>query len=145
MFGTKSTNSSAMFNLTRSIKTFVISGRQFDENFLIIPLYGEGNPISKSQDVPNRKDAITVYYRHLPAGNNVSGKMRIQLSSTIAQMKHATSSFKQYLLKDGVHINNTQLGTKEAVVLRWIWGHTRRFCSEIACVKPSRNLMGCKC
>jgi hypothetical protein len=37
-------------------------------------------------------------------------------------MKHATASFKQYLLKDRVHINNAQLGPEEAVVLEWIPG-----------------------
>jgi hypothetical protein len=37
-------------------------------------------------------------------------------------MKHATLSFKQYLLKDRVHINNAQLGPEEAVVLGWIPG-----------------------
>jgi hypothetical protein len=122
MFGTKSTNSSAIFNLARSIKTVVIAGRQFDDNFCILPLYGEGNTISKPQDVPNSKDTITVYYRHLFAGNNASGKMQIQSLSTIAQMKHATSSFKHYLLKYQVHINSAQLGPEEAVVLCWIPG-----------------------
>jgi hypothetical protein len=48
--------------------------------------------------------------------------MRIQSTSTIAQMKHATSSFKQYLIKYRVHINNAQLGPEEAVVLGWIPG-----------------------
>jgi hypothetical protein len=74
MFTTKSPAASATFNLARSMKDFIISGRQFDENFCIIPLYGDGNPISKPQDVPNSKDVITVYYRHRLAGNNVSGK-----------------------------------------------------------------------
>jgi hypothetical protein len=37
-------------------------------------------------------------------------------------MKHATSSFKQYLLKEWVHINNAQLGPEGAVVLGWISG-----------------------
>jgi hypothetical protein len=37
-------------------------------------------------------------------------------------MKHATSTFKQYLIKDRVHINNAQLGPEEAVVLGWIPG-----------------------
>jgi hypothetical protein len=119
---TKSTTASTTFNLARSIKQLIIAGRQFDENFFILPLYGDGNPLSKPQDVPNSKDAITVYYRHSLAGNNVSGKMRIQLTSTIAQIKHTTSSFKQYLLKNRVHINNAQLGTEEAVVLGWISG-----------------------
>jgi hypothetical protein len=59
MFGTKSTKSSTTFNIARSIKNFVIAGRQFDENFCTLPLYGEGNPISKPQDVPNSKDDIT--------------------------------------------------------------------------------------
>jgi hypothetical protein len=109
MFGTKSTAASATFNLARSLKAFIITGRQFDENFCILPLYGDGNPISKPQDVPHSKDAITLYYQHRLAGNNVSGKMKIQSTSTIAQMKHATSTFKKYLIKDRVHINNAQL------------------------------------
>jgi hypothetical protein len=74
MFATKSTTASATFNLVRSIKQFIIAGRQFDKNFCILLLYGEGNPISKPQDVPNSKDAITVYYQHRLAGNNVSEK-----------------------------------------------------------------------
>jgi hypothetical protein len=79
-------------------------------NFCILPLYEEGNPISKPQDVPNSKDSITVCYHHCLAGENASGKMLIQSSSSIAQIKHAKASFKQYLLKDRVHINNAQLG-----------------------------------
>jgi hypothetical protein len=77
--------------------------------------------------VPNSKYAITVYYRHRLAGNNISGKMRIQSTSTIAQMKHATSTFKQYLIKDRVHINNAQLVQEEAVVLGWIPGSHLEF------------------
>jgi hypothetical protein len=106
MFATKSPAASATFNLARSMKDFIIAGRQFDENFRILPLYGDGNPISKPQDVTNSKDAITVYYQHRLAGNNVSGKMRIQSTSTIAQMKDAMSTFKQYLIKYRVHINS---------------------------------------
>jgi hypothetical protein len=117
MFGK---SASATFNVARSLKSFIIAGRQFDENFCLLPLYGNGNPISKPQDVPNIKDAITVYYRHCLAGNNITGKMKIQSTSTIAQMKHATSTFKEYLMKDRVHINNVQLGPEEAVVLGWI-------------------------
>jgi hypothetical protein len=47
MFATKSMTASATLNLARSIKQFIIAGRQFDENFCILLLYGEGNPISK--------------------------------------------------------------------------------------------------
>jgi hypothetical protein len=122
MFGTKSTAASATFNLARSLKAFIIAGRQFDENFCLLPIDGDGNPISNPQDVPNSKDAITVYYRHRLAGNNVSDKMKSQSTSTIAQMKHATLTFKEYLMKDRVHINNAQLGPEEAVVLGWIPG-----------------------
>jgi hypothetical protein len=108
--------------LARSMKEFIIAGRKFEENFCIFPLYRNEEPISRPHDVPNKKDAITVYYLHFIAGNNVSGKMRIQSTSTIAQMKHAMSTFKQYLIKDQVHINNAQLGPEEAVVLGWIPG-----------------------
>jgi hypothetical protein len=118
----KSTSVSATFNLARSLKSFIIAGRQFDANFFLIPLYGDGNPLSRPQDVSNSKDAITVYYRHCIAVNNVTGKIKIQSSSTIAQLKHATTTFKEYFLKDRVHINNAQLGPEEAVVLVWIPG-----------------------
>jgi hypothetical protein len=37
-------------------------------------------------------------------------------------MKHATSAFNKYLIKDRVHTNYAQLGPEEAVVLGWIPG-----------------------
>jgi hypothetical protein len=98
------------FNLARSIKSLVIVGRQFDGQFEIIPLYGEGGPICRQQDVPNSKDALTVYYLHSIAGNNISEKILIQFTCSIAQLKYSTSSFKKYLLEERVHINNAQLG-----------------------------------
>jgi hypothetical protein len=113
----KSTSALATFNLARSLKAFIIAGRQFDENFCLLLLYGDVKPLSKPQDVKNSKDAIMVYCQHRLAGNNVTGKMKIQSSSTIAQLKHTTSTFKEYLMKDRVHINNVQLGSEEAVVL----------------------------
>jgi hypothetical protein len=140
IFG-KSTSASAMFNLARSLKSFIIAGRQFDENFCLLPLYGNGNPISKPQDVPNSKDAITVYYRHRLAGNNVTGKMKIQSTSTIAQMKHATSTFKEYLMKYRVHINNAQLGPEEAVVLGWIPGSHPAFSFRDNMREATKNQM----
>jgi hypothetical protein len=69
----KLTSSSAMFNLARPLKAFIIARRQFDANFCVLLLYGDGNPLIRPQDVPNSKDAITVYYRHRLAGNNVTG------------------------------------------------------------------------
>jgi hypothetical protein len=52
------------FNLARSLKDFIVAGRQFKKGFAILPLYGECNRMCRPQDVPNSKDAITVYYRH---------------------------------------------------------------------------------
>jgi hypothetical protein len=37
----KSTLASATFNLARSLKAFIIAGRQFDANFCLLPLYGD--------------------------------------------------------------------------------------------------------
>jgi hypothetical protein len=44
MFATKSPAASATFNLVRSMKDFIIAGRQFDENFCILPLCGDKKP-----------------------------------------------------------------------------------------------------
>jgi hypothetical protein len=49
MFGNKPTAASETFNLARSLKSFIIAGRPFDENFCLLPLYGDGNPISKTE------------------------------------------------------------------------------------------------
>jgi hypothetical protein len=40
----KSTSASATFNLAWSLKSLIIAGRQFDGNFCLLPLYGDGNP-----------------------------------------------------------------------------------------------------
>jgi hypothetical protein len=57
----KQTLASATFNLAKSLKAFIIAGRQFDASFCLLPLYGDGHPISRPQDMPQNKDAITVY------------------------------------------------------------------------------------
>jgi hypothetical protein len=137
----KSTSASATFNLARLLKSFIIASRQLDDNFCLLPLYGDGNPLSKPQDVPSSKYAITVYYRHLLAGNNVTGKMKIQSTSTIAQMKHATLTFKEYLINDRVHINNAQLGSEEAVVLGWIPGYHPEFSFRYNICEAAKNQM----
>jgi hypothetical protein len=90
---------------------------------MILPLYGEGSPLCCPQDdlSPARRaksrDAIAVYYRHRLASNNVSGKMWIQSTCIIAQINNSTSSFKHYLLDERSHINNSQFGAEEAIVL----------------------------
>jgi hypothetical protein len=124
----KSTSASATFNLARSLKSFIIAGRQFDENFCFLPLYGDGNPLSNPQDLPNSKDAI----------NNVTGKMKIQSTSTIAQMKHATSTFKEYLMKDRVHIKNAQLGQRRLWYSAGYRVPIKHSLSEIICVRQLR-------
>jgi hypothetical protein len=57
----KQTSASATFNLAKSLKAFIIAGRQFDASFCLLPLYGDGHPIRRPQDVPKSKDAIKVY------------------------------------------------------------------------------------
>jgi hypothetical protein len=80
MFATKSPVVSGTFNLSRSLKEFIIAGRQFEENFCILPLYGDGNPISRPQDVPNSKDAIKVFYRRGRCGT-VGGSTGVGFNS----------------------------------------------------------------
>jgi hypothetical protein len=43
----KSTSALATFNLARSLKSFIIAGRKFDANFCLLPLCGDGNPLSR--------------------------------------------------------------------------------------------------
>jgi hypothetical protein len=113
MFATKLTTASATFNLVWSIKQFIIASRQFNENFCILPLYGEGHPISKPQDVPNSKDAITVYYRHRLVGNNVSGKSEDPVD------EHDRADETRDVVVQEVFVKRSG---EEAVLLGWIPG-----------------------
>jgi hypothetical protein len=56
-------------------------------------------------------------------------------------MKHSTSSFKQYLLEERVHINNAQLGQEEAVVLIWIPGSHPAFSFRDSMRESIKELM----
>jgi hypothetical protein len=67
--------------------------------------------------------------------------MWIQSTCSIAQLKHCTSSFKQYLLEERVHINNAQLGPEEAVVLGWIPGSHPEFSFRDSMRESAEHLM----
>jgi hypothetical protein len=53
--------------------------------------------------------------------NNVAGCIKIQTKFSISQLKHHTSTFRQYLNKERVHINSAQLGAEEGVTMGWCW------------------------
>jgi hypothetical protein len=53
--------------------------------------------------------------------NNVSGSIKIQTNFLIFQLKHPSSTFRQYLNKERVHINSAQLGVEEGVIMGWCW------------------------
>jgi hypothetical protein len=120
MFQTRKDNK--VFHLARGLKDFMVAGKAFNRDFSILPLYEDSAAICKPQDVPNSQDQLSKFYRHCIGNNNVSGRMRIRSSSTIAQLKHQSYSFKPYLLHEHVHINNAQLGLEEGIVMGWITG-----------------------
>jgi hypothetical protein len=110
------------FNLARSLKEFLWAGKAFDKELSIMPLFGDGSAICKPQDMSNSHDQLAIFYRHHIRSNNVSGWMKIGSNSTIAQLKHHTSTFKRFLVSACVHINNTQLGPEEGIMMGWITG-----------------------
>jgi hypothetical protein len=71
-------------------------------------------------DVPNTKEGIEGYYRHVVKFNNVNGTMRIRNSLDIDKLKRLGMTFRLYLDTKRVYINNAQLGTEEGLSLGWI-------------------------
>jgi hypothetical protein len=62
----------------------------------------------------------------------------------IAQLKHQSSSFKQYLLHERVHINNAQLDPKEGILMGWITGSHPAF-THRGGVREELSTMMVKC
>jgi hypothetical protein len=72
-------------------------------------------------DVPNSKEGILKYFQHRVSVNNVAGSIKIQTKFSISQLKHPSSTFRQYLNKERVHINIAQLGVEEGITMGWCW------------------------
>jgi hypothetical protein len=68
--------------------------------------------------------------------------MKIRSSSTIAQLKHQPSSFKQYLLHACVHSYNAQLGPEEGIVMGWVTGSYLAFNHRDGMKDYLSNMMG---
>jgi hypothetical protein len=78
--------------------------------------------------VPNTKDGIGNYYRHLIKLNNINGSMRIRTLMDIARLKQAGSAFRIYIQSKRVYIKNSQLGIEEGVTLGWLHQAYPAFC-----------------
>jgi hypothetical protein len=131
-----------VFNLARSLKDFLSVGKAFDQEFSIMTLFVDGSAICKPQDVPNSQDQLAKLYRHCIRSSNVSGWMKIRSNSTIAQLKHHTSTFKRYLISERVHINNAQLGPEEGIVVGWIKGSHPAFAHGYGMRNDLASMMG---
>jgi hypothetical protein len=115
-------------NIARSLKEFITATRESDTEFSIMPINNEGKHICRATDVPNTKDGIGKYYRHVIKFNNTNGSMRIRTSMDIGKLKQAGSAFRTYLQAKRVYINNAQLGTEEGVTLVWMHQAHPVFC-----------------
>jgi hypothetical protein len=110
----------AGFNLARSLKEFIAAAIESDKEFSILPLIKEGNNICRAADVPNTKEGIGHYYRHVIKFNNINGSMRIRTSMDIGRLKQAGSAFRMYLQSKREYINKAQLGIGEGVTMGWM-------------------------
>jgi hypothetical protein len=109
------------FNVARGLKQFISADRAIDKDFCLLPLGDQDNNLCIPADVPNSKEGIQKYFLHRVSINNVAGSIKIQTKFSISQLKHPSSTFRQYLNKERVHINSAQLRVKEGVTMGWCW------------------------
>jgi hypothetical protein len=109
------------FNVARGLKQFISADRAIDKDFCLLPLGGQYNNLCIPADVPNLKEGIQKYFRHRASINNIAGSIKIQTKFSISQLNHPSSTFRQYLNKERVHINSAQLGVEEGVTMEWCW------------------------
>jgi hypothetical protein len=87
------------FNVARGIKQFIAAARAIDKDLCLLPMGGQDNNLCIPADVPNSKEGIQKYFRHRVSVNNVAGSIKIQTKFSIYQLKHPSSTFRQYLNK----------------------------------------------
>jgi hypothetical protein len=109
------------FNVVRGIKQFIAAARAIDKDVCLFPLGGQDNNLCIPADVPNSKEGIQKYFRHRVSVNNVAGSIKIQTKFLISQLKHPSSTFRQYLNKEIMHINSAQFGVEEGVTMGSCW------------------------
>jgi hypothetical protein len=107
------------FNVARGIKQFIAAARAIDKDFCLLPLGGQDKNLCIPADVPNSNEGILKYFRHRVSVNNIADSIKIQTKFSISQLKHPSSTFRQYLNKERVHINSVQLGVEEGVTMGW--------------------------
>jgi hypothetical protein len=107
------------FNVARGLKQFISAARAIDKDFCLLPLGRQYNNLCIPADVPKSKEGIKKYFRHRVLINSVAGSIRIQTKFLILQLKHPSSTFRQYLNKERVHINSAQLGVEEGATMGW--------------------------
>jgi hypothetical protein len=98
------------FNVARGLTQFISAALAIDKDFCLLPLGGQYNNLCIPTDVPNSKEGIKKYFRHIVSVNNVAGSIKIQTKFSISQLKQPSSTFRQYLNKERVHTNSAQLG-----------------------------------
>jgi hypothetical protein len=116
------------FNVAKSLEEFIAAARESDKEFSNMPIHNEGDNICRATDVPNTKEGIGKYYRHVIKFNNINGSMRIGTSMNIGKLKQAGSAFRMYLQAKRVCINKAQLVTEEGVTLGWMHQAHPAFC-----------------
>jgi hypothetical protein len=104
-------------NVARGLKQFISAAHATDKDFCLLPLGGQDNSLCIPADVPNNKEGIQKYFHHRVSVNNVAGSIKIQTKFSISQLIHPSSTFRQYLNKERVHINSAQLGVEEGVTM----------------------------
>jgi hypothetical protein len=99
------------FNFAKSLKEFIAAARESDKEFSIMTIHNKGDNLCRATDVPNTKEGIGKYYRHVIKFNNINGSTWIRTSMDIGKLKQADSAFHIYLQAKRVYINKAQLGT----------------------------------
>jgi hypothetical protein len=98
------------FNVARGLTQFISAAQATNKDFCLLPLGGQDKNLCIPADVPNSKEGIQKYFRHRVSVNNVAGSIKLQTNFLISQLKHPSSTFRQYLNKERVYINSAQLG-----------------------------------
>jgi hypothetical protein len=107
-----------------------------------MPIHNEGDNLCRATDVPNTKEGIGKYIRHVIKFNNINGSMCIRTSMDIGKLKQAGSEFRMYLQAKRVYIKKAQLGTEEGVTLGWMHQAHPAFCFREDIKERLRELMG---
>jgi hypothetical protein len=93
-------------NVSILLKRFMTYAKQTNADFHIKPLNGSAQSITNPSNIPTTKEGFELYYQHRIVGDGVRGKINIDMSKTLGDLKDLGTPFCKNLNNKKVYLSS---------------------------------------